>query len=148
MNKISIKAVAIGSVADIVLTNVFMFVLMIYVVSSLISGGVPQQDVEKLLLPTIQGDVGYFLISVTLGCIASVVGGYIAARIAKKHEVLNGLLASFLCVISGIYGLVSGMGEMPFWQHILFLMLSPALAAGGGYLRLLQVRNAQRETTV
>lgn len=59
-----------------------------------------------------------------------------SARVARHDEVLNGALASTLCVGLGIYAVVNGTGRL--WLDVLYLPLSPALAALGGYLRSLQ----------
>ena len=37
-------------------------------------------------------------------------GGYVSARIAARDEVLNGALASILCIGFGIYAVVKGTG--------------------------------------
>lgn len=42
-------------------------------------------------------------------------------------------LSSIVCVGFGVYALVSGTSRV--WLHVLYLLLSPALAALGGYLR-------------
>lgn len=61
------------------------------------------------------------------GAMASVLGGYVAARIAKRGHLWNGALSSYLCIGSSIYALVSGAGgTIPLWQHIAFLPSSPA----------------------
>lgn len=63
-----------------------------------------------------------------------------SARVARHDEVLNGALASTLCVGLGIYAVVNGTGRL--WLDVLYLPLSPALAALGGYLRSLQTSPA------
>jgi hypothetical protein len=69
------------------------------------------------------------------GAMASVLGGYVAARIAKRGHMWNGALSSYLCIGSSIYALGTGAGgTIPLWQHIAFLPLSPALGALGGYI--------------
>ncbi|MCG2641381.1 hypothetical protein ACFPFP_18750 [Bradyrhizobium sp. GCM10023182] len=75
-----------------------------------------------------------------LGGLCSVLGGYVSARIARHDEVLNGALASILCVGLGIYAAARGTGHL--WLDILYLPLGPALAALGGYLRSRQAATA------
>jgi hypothetical protein len=53
-------------------------------------------------------------------------------RIAKHDEVPNGALSSILCVGFGVYAVANGTGHL--WLHLLYLHLSPALGALGGYL--------------
>ena len=67
-----------------------------------------------------------------------VLGGYLAARVAKRGEVLNGALSAYFCVGLGIYGMAVGQAAVPVWQHLVSFVASPALGALGGYLRLRQ----------
>jgi len=60
---------------------------------------------------------------------------YVSARIAKHDEVLNGGLSSILCVASGVYAVINVSPAAPLWLHLVYLPLSPALGALGGYLR-------------
>ena len=77
-----------------------------------------------------------------LGALCSVLGGYVSARIAKHHEILNGALSSILCIGFGVYALFSGSAADQVGLHLVFLPLSPALGAFGGYLS--SRRNARR----
>jgi len=64
----------------------------------------------------------------------SVLGGYIAARLAKHDELLNGLLSSFLCVSLAVYTIASGKDTNTLWVQIFLLVASPAFALLGGDL--------------
>jgi hypothetical protein len=74
-------------------------------------------------------------------------GGYISARIAKHDEILNGALAAWLCVGSGIYGMITQFSSGSRWEHLAALIFSPLLAALGGYLRLRQKAKAPQVVT-
>jgi hypothetical protein len=93
MNRISLKGVAIGNIADIVATYVVMLPLIIYIV---VSSGLPPAEILK------ESTVFYVSYAI-LGGICSVLGGYVSARIAKHDELLNGALSSILCVGGGMY---------------------------------------------
>jgi hypothetical protein len=73
-----------------------------------------------------------------LGFACSVLGGYVAAWLAKHDELLNGALSSFLCVAIGIYSIASGKDYHGHWVQILFLIIAPVCGFFGGYLRLRQ----------
>lgn len=75
----------------------------------------------------------------TFGSIGSVLGGYVAARISKRDEVLNGTLSSILCVSSALYAFISGTAAGYRWSYLACLLLSPALGALGGLLRSRQI---------
>ena len=62
----------------------------------------------------------------------------VSARIANHDELLNGALSSILCVGSGMYAVISGSAADDLWMHLVFLPLSPALGALGGFLRAQQ----------
>jgi hypothetical protein len=76
----------------------------------------------------------------------SVLGGYVAARIAKRGELLNGALSAYLCIGVGVYGMIAGHSAIPLWQHLVAFVGSPILGALGGYLWMRQSNGMQAET--
>jgi hypothetical protein len=79
-------------------------------------------------------------LQLTIGIGCSVLGGYVAACVAKHDEALNGLLSSFLCTGMGVYSLFSGKDSQSMFVQILLLVAAPAFAFLGGYLRQSQKR--------
>jgi putative membrane protein (TIGR04086 family) len=71
-----------------------------------------------------------------VGMACSVLGGFVAAWLAKHHELLNGALSSILCVAGSIWTISTGKDSQPLWTQVLLLIASPALGLLGGYLRL------------
>ena len=138
MKRISLKGVAIGNIADIVSTNVILLPVIIYIVASSTSGSSPDHGAGSAA-EILRGSTAFLASSSVLGGICSVLGGYVSARIAKRDEVLNGSLSSILCVCSGVYGLISGTAADHLWLHLVYLPLSPALGALGGFLRSRQI---------
>jgi len=128
MNRVSFEGVAIGNVVDILPTNVVMVPVIICGLYLLGAGSDPTAAMEIL-----RKTPAYLAASSLLGGLCSILGGYVSARIAKRDDLLNGALSSVLCVGLGVYALVHGAS--PLWLHLLFLPLSPALGALGGYLR-------------
>ncbi len=135
MKRISLKGVALGNVVDIVASNVVMIPIIIYVMASPRTGSLPNHGAD-FVTNILRGSTIFLTASSILGGLCSVLGGYVSARIAARHEVLNGALASILCVGFGVYAVVNGTGRL--WLDVLYLPLSPALGALGGYLRLRQ----------
>ncbi len=135
MRRISFKGVAIGNIVDIVATNIVMVPIMIYVLASARAGSLPDHGAD-FVMKILRGSAVFLTASSILGGLCSVLGGYISARIAARDEVLNGALASILCVGLGVYAVVTGTGLR--WLDMLYLPLSPALGALGGYLRARQ----------
>jgi hypothetical protein len=96
------------------------------------TGSPPDHDAASVAAALKTSNV-FLAASTILGGPWSILGGYVSARIAKHDEMLNGTLSSILCTGFGIYSLVNGTGSL--WLHVLYLLLSPALGAPGGYLQ-------------
>ena len=141
MSKVSIKGVIIGSITDIVSSNIVQIPLFVYIVSQLSMESIPQDEIEKALMSAMKNNYIYFTIAMVLGSLCSILGGYISAKIAKHNEVLNGALSSFLCVGSGVYAMTAGGTEYTWWQHILIICFSISLSTIGGYIRLKQIQS-------
>src|ERR1700751_3922643 len=75
-----------------------------------------------------------------IGLACSVLGGYVAARVARHDELLNGLLASFLPVVLGIYSLATSEDRGPLLLPLLLLIAGPLCSSLGGHVRLIQLR--------
>lgn len=145
--KVSILGFMIGSIADIVGTNIWGVFMTIYVMVSYnllqIAASSPTELTAKVL-NIFQTNPLIFSVNFIVGAMFSILGGYIAALIAKHDELLNGALSSFLCILSGIYGLVTG--SYPIYLvllEILAFIISPLLGMFGGYLRLKQKSRKQ-----
>jgi hypothetical protein len=130
MERISLKGVVIGNITDIVATNLVVLPVMIYVLISAMSSGPAADSATEIVMASSV----YRVSSSILGALCSVLGGYVSARIAKHDEVLNGALSAILCVGIGVYAVLSGSAASHLGLHLVFLPLSPALGALGGYL--------------
>jgi len=60
----------------------------------------------------------------------------LAATIAKSNELLNGALASWLCVGIGVYAIVNNAFAIPLWQLIFSVVTTPVVYLMGAYLWL------------
>jgi hypothetical protein len=135
LSKISWKAVITGGIVDIVATNVFVFPLIVYV---MVTHNLVETSAENssVVLDYIQADLGLHFLALILGSSASVLGGYVAARMAKHDILLNAALASFICVIGIIAGFA--LGSVTLLLFLLYLVLNPLLTMFGGYILLWQ----------
>jgi hypothetical protein len=115
----------IGNIVDIISTNIAILPIMIYI---LISSG-PSGDTADSVIQVLMASSVFRISSIILGALCSV-AGYVSARIAKHDEVLNGALSSILCVVGGLYSVLSGSAAL----HLALLPLAPMLGALGGYL--------------
>jgi hypothetical protein len=137
MRKISIVGVLVGGVVDIIVTNILM--IPVFFVAAGMAGselaGAAREQVTPIIIGVLRDHPALYAAGFVGGVLASILGGYVAARIAKRNFLLNGALSAYLCIGSGIYAMVTGAGgTIPLWQHIVFLPLSPALGALGGYI--------------
>ncbi len=136
MKKISFKGVIIGSILDIVASNVIGFFLVFYLTLAHKLPAVPKDQLSAALMQLLHEDPVLFSAWTLLGSLCSILGGYVAAHIAGRHELLNGALSSFLCVGSGLYTLLFGTLSAPLWEYGLIIIASPAVSAIGGYIAL------------
>jgi len=136
VKSVSFFGVLAGGITDIVATNIFLFPVGI---AAVLIGHVAQlakSQQPAALAATMHAHPLLYITALFLGCVASVLGGYVAALLSQHDEVLNGALSSFLCVGMGIYGIIRG-GSEPLPVEVAMMPLSVALAAFGGYLMLM-----------
>jgi putative membrane protein (TIGR04086 family) len=147
MARISIKGILIGGIADTMSSFVLGIPFAIYAVAKFKPSYNTNGHPATPLTASIQGDIPLYLSQMLVGLICSALGGYIAARIAKHDELLNGALSSFLCVTIGISVMASGKDSHPLWVQFLILIAGPAFGLIGGYLTKLLRRDQSFRTS-
>jgi hypothetical protein len=140
MSKVSIRAVWIGAIVDVVTSVLLGIPLAVYAMSKIDLTHTPKEQIGSAISAAMHASVPLYLAELLVGFGGSVLGGYIAAQIAKRGELLNGAFSSFLCLALGVYSIASGKDSNAHWVQILLLFASPAFALFGGYLRLRQNR--------
>jgi hypothetical protein len=138
MSKVSIPGVAVGGVVDILASNALSVPLAVYLASKINLNQVPENQIPDQMLGLLHANPGLYALQLLIGVACTVLGGYVAALIARREQVLNGALASFLCVAFGVYAIVSGKSADPTAIQVSLIVLSPILGAAGGWLRLKQ----------
>jgi uncharacterized membrane protein YfcA len=134
MSKVSVKGVLIGSVVDIIASVVLGLPFALYTVSKVDLSHTPNSQASAVVTAAIHGNVPMYTAQLLVGLACSVLGGYVAAWLAKHDELLNGGLSSLLCVALGIYTVATGKDSNPHWLQILLLVASPLMALLGGDL--------------
>jgi hypothetical protein len=120
LSDIKLKAVILGALAD----NAGTLFAMILLAALLMTAGIREAEVMDRLKSTSGLLLGLII---GLGCTAG--GGYIAGRIAKQAEVLNGAVVA---VIGMAIALIFRDGGDPMWFDIVgFACMLPAGMAGG-----------------
>jgi hypothetical protein len=140
--RLSLKAIAVGGVVDIVATNIATAPVYVGLLAANGAVGSSGAQTTKLLTESLNASPTLYTSMMLLGSACSILGGWIAARIAKRDEALHGALSAFLCVGFGAYGWIRGSGtDVSAFEHLAFLVLSPALGAFGGILRARMVQH-------
>lgn len=130
------KAIIVGGIVDVGLSMLLGFPFTAYVSSSRGLGEVPPEQMTTALMEAINSSIGLTVSQLAIGFSCSLLGGYVAAAIAKSDELLNGALASWLCIVIGVYVFLSvALGGLV-WLHALTVVLSPLVYLGGAYLWL------------
>lgn len=122
MNKISIKAVLIGAVVD----NSVTFFIMNLLAAALLSTGISEDEFMARMKST-----NGMLLGLILGPGCTVLGAYVAGRIAKQAERLNGVLVG---VAGMIVALIFHESGTPAWFDIAGFGLMLPAGIGGGWL--------------
>jgi hypothetical protein len=136
MKKIHPKAIVVGGVTDVVLSMLVGIPFTNYVIESRGLSELPAGEVTPAVLAAVQSSVGLSLLQFATGFSCSMLGGYVAAALARSHEILNGALASWLCIGLGIYMLLSGaLGDLH-WQYIVSVVATPLCYWAGAYFWL------------
>ena len=91
MRRVSIKGVLIGSVVDIVASLLSGILIAVFVVLISVLAHIQRRSLDQF--GALAG------VWFACGLVISALGGYIAARIARHDEVLNGALSASLCIL-------------------------------------------------
>jgi hypothetical protein len=108
MRNLSIKGTVIGAVVDVLLSFVLGAVLTIYVIATHSLSSASAEQLGNSVITAIDQNWMLYSVKLLIGFGCSVLGGYVAARLSRESLLVNGALASWLCVGLGIYSLLSG----------------------------------------
>jgi hypothetical protein len=136
--RVSILGVVIGGVTDVVSSSLLAVPVAIYAMVKYDLLHAP--DGPAAIASPIRSSAWLYGLQLTIGLGCSVLGGYVAAWIAKHDELLNGLLSSFLCTAIGLYSAFLGKDSMAVPVKIFLMIAAAAAALLGGYLRQSQKR--------
>jgi hypothetical protein len=92
----------------------------------------PTDQLGASINAVIHKNVSLYVGQILIGLFCSVLGGYVAAWLAKHDELLNGSLSSLLCVALGIYTIAMGRDPNALCAQMLLLVANPAMALVGG----------------
>lgn len=144
MKTISIKGVLIGSIIDYVLGRAFFALPVLYVMLDIRRHNDTLTGMAEAAFAAVENSLALHYTQILGGLAGTVIAGYAAARIAKRGELLNGLLAAVPCSVLAGYRLL-GVNGAPI-SAIDVVVIAAALACGGfgGALRSLQRRASMK----
>ncbi|MBC7793096.1 MAG: hypothetical protein H7Z43_05270 [Clostridia bacterium] len=139
--------ILIGGITDVATSMLIYFILAIIVAVQLDPTGQPADVRGAAVVSAMNTSQSVTVASWILSYIATLLGGYVAARIAREQEVRVGALSSWTCLALGALVMASASSVMPRWQLALIVGSTPFIAGLGGYLRLRQRRSAGEDGT-
>lgn len=127
MERVNFKALALGILTDFGGTILASTIIFAMFAGNLASEQMSPEEIEEMVKAATQSG-GFLLTSLIVGLGFSALGGYVAARVAKKELYLN---AGLVGVFSLLVGLLSG-SQGPIWFNVAgYLLVIPAALYGG-----------------
>jgi hypothetical protein len=135
--------VLVGGITDIALSVMIFFGLAIIAAFQVPATELNPEARGAAVTAAMGASQAITLASWLLSYGATLIGGYVAARISRVQEIRVGALSAWTCLLAGMSIMATGSGVMPAWQVALIFGSTPFVAGLGGYLRL---RQAQRRS--
>jgi len=126
MERISFKGVILGVAADIGGTIAASTILLLIFAGHLFNEQLSPEELDATLKPITQSGE-FLLVSLIVGLSFSALGGYVAARVAKREIYLN---AGLVGVVSVLIGLTMGAEAPPWYTIAGYVLVIPAALFG------------------
>lgn len=134
MSSISVKGVIIGALFSSVAGFIASFIVVLIV--SKATGATTGAEMKAIADASPLTVIWSSLVTIVL----LTAGGYLAAKVARKGPCINGMLSSFIYVLSGLYTLTGPFPE--YWlRNVISIAVAPLLGLLGGYLYQRRMRN-------
>jgi hypothetical protein len=126
------KAVLLGVTTDLFGTTIAGMVLVVLFSGMLVAQGRAPEDIAPTLLQSNQ----YLFVSLAMGLSFTVLGGYVAARVANRQEYKHALIVGIIVLIIGEIMVSSDPTGMPLSIRIIGDLLVIPAALLGAHVRL------------
>ncbi len=149
----SLAAVVTGVIVDLGGTNIvggcYTVVIMFPLMMPLLEQGLSQAEMQVQLQQQVNEAMNGSIFMWVLGALLSILGGYVAGRIARHAETLHGLTVGVgVTLISTTLTLALGLpSATPLWRLLLGLALNWGATALGGFLAEWQRTRAKRRAS-
>jgi peptidoglycan/LPS O-acetylase OafA/YrhL len=77
--------------------------------------------------------------SIAFGMVFALIGGYVAARLARRRPLAHGVAVAAVLALGATISLLSTLGKGAVWSQVAALVLMVPCAVFGGWLRTRQV---------
>ncbi|HEY5754576.1 MAG TPA: hypothetical protein VIU34_02075 [Steroidobacter sp.] len=134
MPSISIRAVILATLAVLGVDIVSGMVLTQMFGGPAFGANLSQEEIRHAYQVLMQ-DVRYLTLGLILGTASTVLGGYLAARLARSMPYYNALAFGVLGMLIGVIG----SGDLPTWLKVVGLGLSLPAALLGGHIEKLRM---------
>lgn len=141
MRRLAIRSIIVGGLIDVFASNFFGTISQVGVLMILSIRHTSLEAAPAATKTIVDGSALFFAGQLVIGGLCSLLGGYLAARLARHDERINGAASSILSIASGIVVIAIGYNPGHLIQHLLILPVKPILGYAGGYLREHQVRS-------
>ena len=140
---VNIKAIFIGFVSDFAASTIFGIALSFFMAVVLAIKGYKDAELETQLIGLLDGTT-YRILSLIVGLGFTMMGGYLAGRIAKSGEYFHSGAVGLLNVFFGLFFI--GM-YFSWYSVIAFLLVFPAAIIGGDMARKKRLSEAPPSPT-
>jgi MFS family permease len=138
MNRVSPKALLISLAAMLALDTLGGMILTIFFASQLLHENTTHEQTQAVVEAVNQSS-GFLLSALAYGTVTTILGGYLAARLAKRLPYFN---AGALGLASIAIGILLA-GSSPLWFDVVgFFITLPAALFGGHLAKLDAPKNA------
>jgi hypothetical protein len=123
-----IKAVIYGVLVDVGGSIVAGLAIALAYSIVLAASGAPIEEIQRAVTEPAETS-WYSIVGFLVGCSASILGGYVCARVAAASEMKP---VGIVAAVSGVASLLMGMGAYSFeWNALMALVGMAAVFAGG-----------------
>lgn len=143
MKKLNLYAIVAGAAADMFGTMMVSIFIGAIAIGILQAKGVPEDEISAQL----SGNPQVLLWGVVMGLLASVLGGVVAARIARYRELMHAACAGGVGLVVSTVSAVLSPVVLPTWYVITgYGLVVPAAALGGWFAKTWNDRTRTGET--
>ncbi len=125
----------VGGLVDLLSTGLLTGLLSAYVMMQKGLTDNKPETLEPQIENAIHSSPVLFGIQTALGLGCSILGGYVAARVAKQDEIENAIAASLIFVSLGVYALIAG-SEESIWLNAFSTVITPFFYRLGAQARI------------